>query len=80
MSCMSPRRMPMEVVYEDLARQNIVAHLSQLQLGVSPSSHMGFNHRRGVLGPLFWTLHGLLRYQLSSACFALSVCLSITFL
>jgi hypothetical protein len=41
---------------EDLARQNTVAHLSQLQLGfrrrriwVSASSHMGFSHRRGVL-------------------------------
>jgi hypothetical protein len=41
---------------EDLARQNTVAHLSQLQLGfrrcriwVSVLSHIGFSHRRGVL-------------------------------
>jgi hypothetical protein len=41
---------------EDLARQNTVAHLSQLQLRfrrrhtwVSMSSHMGFSRRRGVL-------------------------------
>ena len=41
---------------EDLARQNTVAHLSQLQLGfwrcrtrVSVLPHMGFSHRRGVL-------------------------------
>jgi hypothetical protein len=41
---------------EDLARQNTVAHLSQLQLRfrrrhirVSMLSHMGFSRRRGVL-------------------------------
>jgi hypothetical protein len=41
---------------EDLARQNVVARLSQLQLRfrrrhiwVSMLSHMGFSHRRGVL-------------------------------
>ena len=41
---------------EDLARQNTVAHLFQLQLGfrrcriwVSVLSHMGFGHRRSVL-------------------------------
>jgi hypothetical protein len=41
---------------EDLARQNAVAHLSQLQLRfrrrhiwVSMLSHMGFSHGRGVL-------------------------------
>ena len=41
---------------EDLARQNTVAHLSQLQLGfrrcriwVSVLSHMGFSHRRSAL-------------------------------
>jgi hypothetical protein len=41
---------------EDLARQNAVVHLSQLQLQfrrrhiwVSMLSHMGFSHRRGVL-------------------------------
>ena len=45
-----------EGFYEDLARQNTVARLFQLQLGfrrrytwVSVSSHMGFSHRRGVL-------------------------------
>jgi hypothetical protein len=42
--------------YEDPARQNTVAHLSQLQLRfrcrhiwVSMLSHMGFSCRRGVL-------------------------------
>jgi hypothetical protein len=41
---------------EDLARQNTVTHLSQLQLRfrrrhiwVSMLSHMGFSRRRGVL-------------------------------
>jgi hypothetical protein len=41
---------------EDLARQNVVAQLSQLQLRfrrrhtwVFMLSHMGFSHRRGVL-------------------------------
>ena len=41
---------------EDLARQNVVAQLSQLQvrfrrrhIWVSMLSHMGFSHRRGVL-------------------------------
>jgi hypothetical protein len=41
---------------EDLARQNTVAYLSQLQLGfqrcriwVSMLSHTGFSHRRSVL-------------------------------
>ena len=40
---------------EDLARQNTVAHLSQLQLGFRRCrvwvmlSHMGFSQRRGVL-------------------------------
>jgi hypothetical protein len=45
-----------EGFYEDLARQNVVAQLSQLQLRfrrrhiwVSMLSHMGFSHRRGVL-------------------------------
>src|SRR5271169_4140017 len=68
---------------EDLARQNTVAHLSQLQLGfrrcriwVSVLSHMGFSHRRSVLRPLFRTLHGLLGYQRSSALFR-PVCLSV---
>ena len=58
------------------ARQNTVAHLSQLQLGfrrcriwVSVSSHIGSCHRRGVLRPLFRTLHGLLGYQRSSILF-----------
>src|ERR1700728_3978368 len=45
---------------------------------------MGFSHRRSVLRPLYRTLHGLLRYQRSSALFrpvCLSItCLSITFL
>jgi hypothetical protein len=40
---------------------------------VSALSHVGFSHRRGVLRPLFRMLHGLLRYQRSSACFDLSV-------
>jgi hypothetical protein len=41
-----------EGLYEDLARQNTVARLSQRQLGftwVSVWSHMGFSHRRSVL-------------------------------
>ena len=75
---------------EDLARQNTITHLSQLQVGfrrsqigfcvvayrclycriqVSVLSHMGFSHRRRVLRPLFRRLHGLLRYQCSSALF-----------
>jgi hypothetical protein len=33
---------PMEVVYEDLVRQNIVAHLSQLQLEVFDVVAYGF--------------------------------------
>jgi hypothetical protein len=73
-----------EGFYEGLARQNIVAHLFQCQLGfrrrhtwVSVWSHMGFSHRRSVLRPLFRTLHGLLRYQRSSALFR-PVCLSST--
>src|ERR1700733_5173834 len=74
---------------EDLARQNAVAHLSQLQLR--------FRRRRiwvsvvavGSSRPLFRTPHGLLGYQRSSALFrpvylsstCLSItCLSITFL
>src|SRR2546423_14421152 len=85
-----------ERVYEDLARQNSVAGLFQCQLAlrrrhtwVSAWSHMGFSHRRSVLRPLFRMLHGLLRYQRSSALFrpvclsstCLSItCLSITFL
>src|SRR5277367_788204 len=80
---------PMKAFCEDLARQNTVAHLSQLQLGfrccrtwVSVLSHMGFSHRRSVLRPLFRTLHGLLGYQRSSALFRpvclSSTCLSIT--
>jgi hypothetical protein len=47
---------PLKVFCEDLARQNVVAQLSQLQLWfrrrhtwVSMLSHMGFSHRRGVL-------------------------------
>jgi hypothetical protein len=39
---MTMRRMPMEVVYEDLVRQNIVAHLSQLQLEVFDVVAYGF--------------------------------------
>jgi hypothetical protein len=73
---------PYEGFYEDLARQSIVARLSQRQLGfrrrhtwVSVWSHMGFSHRRSVLRPLFRPLHGLLRYQRSSALFR-PVCLS----
>jgi hypothetical protein len=38
---------------------------------VSTLSYMGFNHRCGVLRPLFRTLHGPLRYRRSSACFGL---------
>jgi hypothetical protein len=55
---------------EDLAR------LFQRQLGfqrphtwVSVSSHMGFSHYRSVPRPLYRTLHGMLRYQCSSALF-----------
>jgi hypothetical protein len=40
-------------------------------------SHIGFSHRRGVLRSLFRTLHGPLGYQRPSACFDLSVCLSV---
>ena len=36
------------VRFEDVARQNTVAHLFQLQLGFLALSHMGFSHRRGV--------------------------------
>jgi hypothetical protein len=55
-----------EGFYEDLARQNKVARLFQRQLGFW-RHHMGFNHRRSVLRPLYRTLHGLLRYQRSLA-------------
>jgi hypothetical protein len=50
----------MEMFYEDLARQNIVAYLAQLQLWVSALSHTHFSHHSSVLRPLFRTLHGLL--------------------
>jgi hypothetical protein len=57
----------MEVFYEDLARSNTVAHLSQLQLWVlrcriwvSVLSHRRFSHRRSVLRLLYRTMHGLL--------------------
>jgi hypothetical protein len=43
------------------------------------SSRIGFSHRRGILRPLFRTLHGPLGHQRSSACFRL-VCLSSTYL
>jgi hypothetical protein len=68
---------------EDLARQNTVAHLSQLQLGfrrrriwVSVLSHIGFSHRRGCpkdhyLGRCTVCL-GTSAHQ---PCFDLSVCL-----
>jgi hypothetical protein len=39
---------------EDLARQNTVAHLSQLQLRFRCPSHMGFSRRRGVLKATIW--------------------------
>src|SRR5271163_2368100 len=76
---------------EDLARQNTVAHLSQLQLGfrrcriwVSVLSHMSFSSRRGVLRLLYRTLHGLLGVPaligLFRPVYLSSTCLSITFL
>ena len=50
-------------------------HICLSPARVSALSHMGvFSHRRSVLRPLFRTLHGLLSYQRSSACFDLSVC------
>jgi hypothetical protein len=56
MVCPSVKMHAYEGFYEDLARQNTVAPLSQLQLWfrrrriwVSVLSHMGFSHHRGVL-------------------------------
>jgi len=63
----------MEVFYEDLARQNTVAHLSQVQLTI------GFSHHRSVLRPLFRTLHGLIIGLFRPICLS-STCLSVTFL